>query len=261
MASVVQIDSSLAQASSSSPSSLQQVCQGQLSTPELLRLLQQYRLLPQLLRELVIDAAIAPISCTFAETVEVCKQFYAQHQITNDAERAVWLEQNQLTAADLDHLMTRNLRLDRYKQATWGSKLESYFLQRKKQLDQVIYSLLRVEDRHLAQELYFRIQDGEQTFAAVVREFSQGQEVQTDGMIGPATLNTPHPAIAQRLATLQPGELSPPFQVGQWVVIVRLEKLIAAQFDQAMQQRLLTELFEQWVQTEVTLASQRSRLI
>ncbi len=236
-------------------SSLEQISRGIMPTPEMLGLLRRYRLLPQLLRELVIDEAIAPFTCTFEETAEVCKQFYAQHKIANDSDRETWLQQNQLTAADLDHLLTRNLRLEKYQQATWGNKVESHFLRRKQQLDQVVYSLLRVQNAQLAQELYFRIQDGEQTFAEVVAEFSQGPEVKTNGLIGPATLGTPHPAIAQRLVKMQPGDLSLPFQVEQWAVVVRLEKLIAAEFDEAMRQRLLTELFEQWIQEQVNLVT------
>lgn len=239
-------------------SPLEQLSRGLMPTPDMLGLLRRYRLLPQLLRELVIDEAIAPFTCTFEETAEVCKQFYAQHKIANDRDRDAWLQQNQLTAADLDHLLTRNLRLEKYQQATWGNKLESYFLRRKQQLDQVVYSLLRVQDAQLGQELYFRIHDGEQTFAEVVAEFSQGAEVKTNGLIGPATLSTPHPAIAQRLVKMQPGDLSPPFQVEQWVVMVRLEKLIVAEFDEAMRQRLLTELFEQWIQEQMNSVNERA---
>jgi hypothetical protein len=71
MASVLQIASSVAQTSSLPPSPLQQICQGQMASPELMRLLQRYRLLPQLLRELIIDEAIAPITCTFEETLDL----------------------------------------------------------------------------------------------------------------------------------------------------------------------------------------------
>lgn len=40
-------------------------------------------------------------------------------------------------------------------------------------------------------------------------------------------------------------------QIGEWVVIVRLEKLIPAQLDEAMRQRLLNELFAQELQHQL----------
>jgi hypothetical protein len=73
-----------------------------------------------------------------------------------------------MSSEHLKALATRGLRIEKFKQATWGRKLEAYFLKRKGQLDKAIYSLMRTKDLRLAQELYFRIQEGEQTFAEVV---------------------------------------------------------------------------------------------
>jgi parvulin-like peptidyl-prolyl isomerase len=224
--------------------------EGTLPAATLIQLLATHRLLPQLVRELVIDGAIADIAYSFEELAAACKAIYTQHQITTDAERDAWLERNQLSLENFNHQVLRNLRLKKFKQATWEAKLPSYFLQRKRSLDQVVYSLLRLQDPHLAQELYFRIEDGEQSFGELARAYSHGPEAESDGRIGPATLNTPHPAIAHQLLHSQPGEVSPPFTIGQWTVIVRLEEQIPAQLDDAMQQRLLDELFDQWLQGE-----------
>lgn len=104
-----------------------------------------------------------------------------------------------------------------------------------------------VLDPGLAQELYFRIQEGEQSFAELAREYSQGSEARTGGLLGPMTLSTPHPLIARILFASQPGQLSSPIRIEEWFVIVRLEKLIPAQLDASMRRRLLNELFESWL--------------
>ncbi|WP_432812950.1 hypothetical protein [Pantanalinema sp. GBBB05] len=49
----------------------------------------------------------------------------------------------------------------------------------------------------------------------------------------------------------QPGQLLTPMSLGSWVVIARLEKLLPAQLDQAMRQRLMNELFEHWIQEQL----------
>lgn len=227
---------------------LKRVQQGRTTPEELLALLTKYRLLPQLLRELVIDQAIAPFTCSFEETISACKQFYEQHQIASESDRQAWLTENRLNPDQLEDLITRNLRIEKFKQATWGNKLESYFLQRKSHLDQVVYSLIRVKDLGVAQELFFRIQDGEQSFAELARDYSQGQEAQTSGLIGPMELSTPHPLLAKMLLASQPGQLLPPTRLNEWVVIVRLEKFLPAQLNESMRQRLLQEQFEHWLQ-------------
>ena len=103
----------------------------------------------------------------------------------------------------------------------------------------------------MAQELYFRIQEGEQSFSDLAREYSQGQEVQTGGLIGPVELNVPHAILAKMLTVSQPGQLWPPTRLGEWFIIVRLEKFFPAQLDEPMRQRLINELFNSWVQEQI----------
>jgi parvulin-like peptidyl-prolyl isomerase len=53
------------------------------------------------------------------------------------------------------------------------------------------------------------------------------------------------------LSISQPGQLWAPTKVGDWIIIVRLDKLIPAQLDEAISQRLMNELFNQWMQTQL----------
>ncbi|MEP0869834.1 peptidylprolyl isomerase [Trichocoleus desertorum AS-A10] len=228
-----------------------QVGERAITAAEILPLLARYQLLPQLLRELLLDQVITPYTCTSEETAQACQQFYAQNQLGSEAVQQAWLSQRQITSEEFEARTERGLRIEKFKQATWGIKLESYFLQRKGQMDKVIYSLIRTQDVGIAQELYFRVQEGEQSFADLAREYSQGPEAQTGGLIGPVELSTPHPQLAKVLAMSQPGQLWPPTQLGEWVVIVRLEKFIPAQLDEPMRQRLLNELFNNWLQEQL----------
>lgn len=217
-----------------------------ISQTEIIPLLASYQMLPQLLRESIIDRAIESIECTPEETASACQQFYTQYQLTSAAARQAWLERYGISSKQLEVLATRGLRIEKFKQATWGRKLESYFLQRKGQLDKVIYSLIRVKDMGVAQELYYRIQEGEQSFAELAREYSQGPEAQTWGLTGPVELSSPPRPLAQMLSASQPGQLWYPLRLGEWVVIVRMEQSFPAQLDDPMRQRLLNELFDAW---------------
>jgi parvulin-like peptidyl-prolyl isomerase len=230
---------------------LEKLLQRTIASNQLLDLLYQYGMLTQLVRELVIDDAIAPISLSPEEILQACQQFYQQHQITSEIDLQAWLNARGLSREHLELMTVRATKLERFKQETWGHKLESYFLQRKNHLDRVIYSLIRVTDMGIAQELYFRVQDNEQSFADLAREYSQGSEAQTGGLLGPVELSVPHPALAKLLSASQPGQLIPPTRLGDWIVIVRLEKFLPAQLDNSMRQRLLNELFEEWVKNRM----------
>ena len=222
-----------------------------ISDEELIPLLAGYQLLTPLLRELIIDGAITASECTPEEIAIARKQFFEQNQITSEEAKIAWTAQRKITAEQLEALAVRGLKVEKFKQATWNNKLESYFLGRKSQLDRVIYSLVRTQDPGIIQELYFRIQEGEQPFAEIARQYSQGPEAETGGLIGPVELSTPHPAIAQMLRLTKPGQLCPPTRLGEWIVIVRLEKFIPAQLDGPMRQRLLNECFTNWLSEQV----------
>ncbi|HAC62035.1 MAG TPA: peptidylprolyl isomerase [Cyanothece sp. UBA12306] len=221
------------------------------SESELYYLLAQYKLLPQLAKEIIIDQAIANFECTPEEKTLGQQQFYQKHRIASEEQVQAWLKHYGMTPEQLAHLTVRDLKLQKFKQLTWGSQIESYFLKCKGKLDRVVYSLIRTKDSGIAQELYFRIQEGENSFSEIAKEYSQGSEAQTGGLIGPVELNVPHPNISQILSASQPGQLCSPQRVGEWWIILRLEQYISAQLDETTRRRLLNELFEQWLSTQM----------
>jgi parvulin-like peptidyl-prolyl isomerase len=221
---------------------------------EIPHLLAGFQMLPQLCRSVIVEGAIAGFELTPSEKLGVIEEFYQNNQPTTAEAVAKVLKHYSMSLEQLEGVATRELKIEKFKQATWGTKLESYFLQCKPQLDKVIYSLIRTFDAEVAQELYFRIKAGEQTFAECASVYSQGQEAQTQGMLGPVPMSQPHPAIAQKLTISQPGQLWPPMKLDEWFVIVRLEKLIPAQLDDAMRSTLLNHLFETWLAEEISKA-------
>jgi parvulin-like peptidyl-prolyl isomerase len=225
-----------------------QIGQKTLTIAELLELLQQAQLMPRLVQEVVLQAALAAIDC---DPEEACQTFCQQQQLFTEEQRQAWLAQRQMSAEQLTALALREVKLTRFKEATWGSQVESYFLQRKSQLDRVLYSLIRIKEAGLAQEIYFRVHDDGESFVELAREYSEGQEAQTGGLIGPVELSVPHPVLARMLSVSQPGQVWSPTPIGEWFVIARLEKFLPAQFDPATRQRLLDELFKSWLQQQL----------
>jgi parvulin-like peptidyl-prolyl isomerase len=64
-------------------------------------------------------------------------------------------------------------------------------------------------------------------------------------------LSVPHAALGRILSISQPGQLWPPTKVGDWFVVVRLEKFLPAKLDEVTRQRLLDELFNHWLIEQV----------
>jgi parvulin-like peptidyl-prolyl isomerase len=227
----------------------------QVPQAELVALLTRYQILPGVLRELAIDRAISEVKCSDEEIVLAIKKICSSYGLTSKEQVQQWLDFRCLTILQMEEIAIRDFKIEKFKQETWGNRVESYFLKRKGQLDRAIYSLIRTDNLGIAQEIYFRLIDGEQTFAEIANQYSQGAESQTGGLIGPVELSTPHPVIARLIATQPLGKICHPIQLEQWYAIVRPEKLIFAQLDEPMRQRLIDELFQIWVQEQMRLAS------
>lgn len=210
-----------------------------------------YSMMPQLIKEMTLDRSTADITITPEEQQIASQQVFQQLGIDSDETLGAWLKQQGMTAPQLVAKAERSLKLAKFKQATWGLKVNSAFLERKQQLDRVIYSLICTKDFCVAQELYFRVKDGEQSFDELAREYSQGPEAQTGGLIGPVEIGGIHPDLAKMLIASDIGQLQTPTVIGDWIVLVRLENLLPAILDQAMQQRLIEESFSKWLEESV----------
>jgi parvulin-like peptidyl-prolyl isomerase len=226
----------------------------QIPPEELVPLLVRYQLLPGMLRELAIDRVMDTVACNEEDKALAIQQIYERYQLTSNEQVQQWLALQGLSREQLEDIAIRQFKIEKFKQDTWQHKLEAYFLKRKGQLDKAIYSLIRTDDIGVAQEVYFRLIDGEQSFEEIARQYSQGAEAQTGGLIGPVELSTPHPAIAQLVSTQPVGKICQPIKLEQWYVIVRPEQLLPSQLDEPMRQRLINELFQTWLQEQLQLA-------
>lgn len=213
--------------------------------------LARYQMLPQLIKESILDEAIATIECTPEETTNAIQAFCQQHKLVTPAQRQEWASLQGMEPGDLAEVATRRLKIEKFKQQRWGDVVKSHFLQRKAQLDKVSFSIIRVSDKDLAQELYFRIQDKEQSFAELAQQYSQGTEANLGGVVAPLELGTLPPAFAQLLQNRQPGDLLPPFPMGDSIVIIQINQVIPASLNAMTSQRLLNELFQTWLQKQI----------
>jgi hypothetical protein len=221
----------------------------QLTAERICEYVSQSHLLPQVLREIIIDEALAAWNADRAQ-IDLPED---ESEFTRCYQEIASLPAHQgMNPTELEAIARRHLQIQQFKQENWGHKLTTHYLVRKSELDRVIYSIMRIPNATIAQEIYFRVQAGEKTFAALAAEYSQGIEAKNGGKIGPVLLYKVQPEIAKQLVYLQPGQLSPLFIVDNFYGFVRLEKLIHAEFDDRMKQTLLDELFEKWLQEKIS---------
>jgi hypothetical protein len=224
-----------------------------LSLDELHRLMRQQGLVLAIAQAWVLDEVVRAVPLGEHAVTEQVRLFLQQEGVDSEEARQAWMASRRFSDDDLRWFATRARRLEIFRNHQHAEDVELRFLERKLELDQVTYSLIRVEDQELAEELYQQIREGEADFADLAPIHSQGQERHTRGVIGPVPLALAHPALVNRLRTGEPGQIWEPFHLVNVWLILRMEQRFPAQLDQATRDQLIEELFDLWFQERVRL--------
>lgn len=206
--------------------------------------LRDLNLITLFLRRYFEKKFIKDIEVDKQEQIEFQQKFMKKEGISNKEELNNWLDSNSLKEAEISKYLYNSLKLQKFKQASFGDKVEDVFLKRKKTLDKVTYSLLRVKSRTKASELYMRLSEEEATFPDLASKFSEGVEQVLHGLIGPMELGNVNPEIADRLLNSSPGQLWPPFTLEGWWAIIRFERALPCSLNEMMRNRIIDEIYE-----------------
>lgn len=205
------------------------------------------RLWRLLLRSRLAEEASAGFAVEPPEAEGAWNSFCKKHRLDPANPAAVPEEFAGCAPQSLKAAVEREVRIAKWKVAVFGPAAGAHFEKRKPDLDRVVYSLLRVKDAGLARELWFRLKEGEATFAELAPRYASGNEVYTAGIVGPVAFGAMHPALAGVLRAARPGEILNPFSVAEWFLVARVDHHLPAEFDAAMEQQMIEELAGQWL--------------
>ena len=128
-----------------------------LNIKDLPQQLKDLNLMPIFLRRYFENIFIKDIKADKDEQIAFQQKFMKKEGIGNKDELEIWLKNNLITEKEISRQLYVNLRLEKFKKEKFGNKIEDVFLKRKKSLDRVTYSLLRVKNRSTISELYIKI--------------------------------------------------------------------------------------------------------
>ena len=217
-------------------------------------LLDRFNLLKPLVEQMVITEAVAQVVVSDEQLDQARLGLLQQRGFEGFAQWAELLEQLGRSEDEVLERLRHGIRRRNLVRERFAAKAEARFLERKNELDQVVYSLLRLENIFLARELYFQIESGESNFADLAKHYAEGPERNTNGIVGPVSLTQAHPVLMEKLRVAQPGILLEPFRIAEWWLVVRLERYSPATFTDEVSDQMCQEMFGIWVQEE-TIAS------
>jgi parvulin-like peptidyl-prolyl isomerase len=209
-------------------------------------LLQRYGLLQPLVTKMITSQAFADVVVSDPDLNQARLDLLEEKGYDGIEQWPQLLEEVVGTEPEVMTALSNKVRQQTFLREQFSPKAEARFLDRKNELDQVVYSLLRLENRFLAQELYLQIESGESNFADLAKRYAEGPERNTNGIVGPVSLTQAHPVLVEKLRVTQPGVLLEPFRISDWWLVVRLERYSPATFDDEISLKMCQELFAEW---------------
>ena len=213
-------------------------------------LLDRFNLLKPLVEQMLITQAIADVVVPVEQLEQARLGLLHQRGFDGMAQWAELLEMLGRSEEEVLERLCHSIRRRRLMRQRFAAKAEARFLERKSELDQVVYSLLRLENSFLARELYLQIESGESNFADLAKRYAEGPECNTNGIVGPVSLTQAHPALVEKLRVAQPGVLLEPFRISDWWLVVRLERYEPATFSDVVSDQMCQEMFDAWLDEE-----------
>ena len=216
-------------------------------------LLQSFGLLQPLVTKMITSQAVADVAVSDSDLNQARADLLEERGYEGGEQWPQLLEEIGRPESEVVAVLSSKVRQQTFLREQFAPKAEARFLDRKNELDQVVYSLLRLENRFLAQELYLQIESGESNFADLAKRYAEGPERNTNGIVGPVSLTQAHPVLVEKLRVTQPGVLLEPFRISDWWLVVRLERFSPATFSNEISDQMCQELCAEW-QKEQTLA-------
>lgn len=135
-----------------------------------------------------------------------------------------------------------DLRRQFIKEEWLRPQLNDYFYKRKRDLDQCVYSMLRLGEIGLAEELYLRLKNKESSISELAFEYSLGPEKYTKGIVGPMPLSKTTEQIRALSTKQNVGKLNKPLVIQNTIAIVVVEHIIETTLSPEVEEQLLEEL-------------------
>ena len=216
-------------------------------------LLDQFNLLKPLVEQMVASEAIVDVVVSTDQLENARLDLLRQRGFDVIDQWGELLEALGCSNDEVVERLRYSIRRSSFIRDRYEAKAETRFLERKNALDQVVYSLLRLENRFLAQELYLQIEAGESNFADLAKRYAEGPERNTNGIVGPVSLTQAHPTLVEKLSVAPPGVLLEPFCISPWWLVVRLERYVPATFTDEVSEQMCEEMFNSWIKEEAAM--------
>ena len=208
-----------------------------------------------IIRRQVIGTQIkkAGIEPSTAELQQAADQFRLVNQLESAEATNKWLQKNQLSVDDFEEIVTQDLLSNKLAHHLFANQVEQFFYQNLLDYSAATFYEIILEDRDLAMELFYSVQEGDLSFADVAQQYISDPEFsRRGGYVGTVGRKQMRPEISAAIFAAKPPQLIKPIITSVGVHLIQVAEIIEPKLDQRLQQQILTDLFDRWLNEKIS---------
>ncbi len=203
-----------------------------------------------IIRRKVIGSQIkkAGIEPSAAELQQAADRFRTIEHLESAEATNNWLQENHLSIDDFEDMVTQDLLAAKLAQHLFAHQVEQIFHQNFIDYSAATFYEIILEDRDLAMELFYSLQEGDLSFADVAQQYISDPEFsRRGGYVGTVGRKQLRPEISAAIFAAKPPQLIKPIITAVGVHLIQVAEIIEPKLDERLHHQILTELFERWL--------------
>jgi parvulin-like peptidyl-prolyl isomerase len=207
-----------------------------------------------ILRRKVIAAQIKKIGVelTSIDLQQAADRFRIVNQLETTEATKQWLEDGNFSLDDFEYIVTQDLLAHKLAEHLFSNRVEQFFHQHLLDYSGAILYEVVLEDRDLAMEIFYSLQEGDLSFAEVAHQYIPSIELRRrGGYIGKVSRKQLHPEISAAVFAAKPPQLILPITTAVGVHLIQVEEIITPNLDEQLYQQILAEMFDQWLTEKI----------
>jgi parvulin-like peptidyl-prolyl isomerase len=192
-----------------------------------------------------------------AQELQVAADLLRKNQKLDTAEATLkWLKTNFLSVDDFEKIVVHKLITEKLAQHLFGDRVEHYFYQNTLEYGGATIYEVVLDNRELAMEIFYSLQEGDLNFADVAHQYIPDSEhKRRGGYLGTVNRKQLRPEISAAVFAAKPPQLIDPVVTAIGVHLIYVEKINQAKLDDLLRQKILMDMFDAWLDEQVTSVS------
>lgn len=197
---------------------------------------------------------MASQSITNAELQLASNRFRLANGLSSAEATNRWLEDHQLSLADLEERLEAELLIEKFQQKLVDQRGKSHFEANRARYDRARLRRLVAPSEGAAREFLCRVRDEGANLAELARDHDIDPTARgLRGDLGVVARWQLSAAVAEAVFAAQPGTVVGPLPAGKGFALYLVEELLPAEMDDATTARIREELFDAWVRQKLKI--------